>query len=258
MTDRVARESFASALQRLSAAQKPAARSAPAYSRFVNRRLGRVLAAAAQSAGLSPNAVTGISAVFTFSSLVLLVLLPPSWPLGIGIALLLLVGYALDSADGQLSRLQGTSSPAGEWLDHMVDSVKVVSIPVALTIAVARFDYAPGAWVLVPLLGSIVASSLFFSIILTEQLRRAHGTASLASDAPGRPSWRRALAVLPMDYGVLCLSFVLLGAPLLFFVVYALIQLFTAVFLVLAAAKWFREISAWEPARRRDPAGEQA
>ena len=43
-------------VRELAAAQKTAARGAPAYSRYINRRLGRLLAAAALRAGLGPNA----------------------------------------------------------------------------------------------------------------------------------------------------------------------------------------------------------
>lgn len=238
-----AEQNYAAVVRRLAAAQKPAARSAPAYSRFVNRRVGRYLAAGAQVLGLGANAVTAISAVWTFLGIALLVLLPPSWWLGIVVAVCLLVGYAFDSADGQLSRLQGTSSPAGEWLDHMVDAVKVSTMPLALAVGFYRFEVGPRAWLLVPIASAIVSAALFFCMILTEQLRRAHGAPSLAADAPGRPSWVRAVLVLPMDYGVLCLSFLLLGAPAVFMVVYTLIFLATALFLALAAVKWFRELS---------------
>jgi hypothetical protein len=62
-------------LRRLSGAQKGAA-GAPAYSRFVNRRLGRFLAALAFHAGLTPNAVTGISAAFTATGIGVLALAP--------------------------------------------------------------------------------------------------------------------------------------------------------------------------------------
>ena len=55
----------------------------------------------------------------------------------------------------------------------------------------------------------------------------------------------RAVLVVPMDYGVLCLSFVLLGAPAVFMVVYSVIFAATALFLLLAAVKWFRELAGW-------------
>lgn len=238
-------ESYSSIVGRLSAAQKPAARSAPAYSRFVNRRIGRYLAAWAYRAGLSPNAVTAISAVWTFAAIALLIVLPPSWGQGVAVALCLLVGYAFDSADGQVSRLQGTSSPAGEWLDHMVDALKVSTMPIALAVGFFRFQVMPVAWLLVPLAFAVVSAVLFFGMILTEQLRRQRGAVPLASGSPGRPSWIRAVLVIPMDYGVLCLSFVLLGSVPVFVVVYTVLFAATTVFLLLAAAKWFRELNSW-------------
>ncbi len=64
-------------------------------------------------------------------------------------ALMLLIGYAFDSADGQLSRLTGRSSPAGEWLDHMVDATKVVSMPLALGLGLYLHDVVPVAWLVV-------------------------------------------------------------------------------------------------------------
>ncbi len=242
-----ARESYRDVVRRLAAAQKPAARSAPAYSRFVNRRIGRYIAAWAYRVGLSPNGVTAISAVWTFAAIALLIIFPPSWMLGIGVALLLLIGYAFDSADGQVSRLTGRSSPAGEWLDHMVDATKVVTMPLALGLGFLLHDAVAEPWLLVPLASAVVSSVLFFGMILTEQLRRQHGRASVAADAPGRPWWLRAVAVLPMDYGVLCLSFVLLGVLPAFLLVYTLLFVATAAFTLLASASWFRELRSWTP-----------
>lgn len=251
------RDSYATVVARLTAAQKPAARSAPAYSRFVNRRIGRYIAAWAYRSGLSPNAVTAISAVWTFAAIAILIVFPPSWWSGIGVAVLLLVGYAFDSADGQVSRLQGTSSAAGEWLDHMVDALKVSTMPLALAIGFFRFAVVDVTWLLVPVAFAIVSAVLFFGMILTEQLRRAHAAVPLAVDAPGRPSWIRALLVVPMDYGVLCLSFILLGSVPVFVVVYTLLFAATTVFLLLAAAKWFRELSSWSrPATAVDVNGD--
>ncbi len=237
-------------VKKLAAAQKTAARGAPAYSRYVNRRLGRLLAALALQAGLGPNAVTAISAGFTFSGIALLMLFPPSGALGIGVALLLVAGYALDSADGQVARMQGSGSAAGEWLDHMVDAVKTSALPLALAVGLYRFDAVDRWWLLVPLAAAVVSAVLFFSMILTEQLRRQRGLVSVA--APGRRSWVRSVLVVPMDYGILCLSFALYGVVPLFLAVYTLIVAATAVFLLLASVKWFREISAFPPTPGRE------
>ena len=81
----------------------------------MNRPAGRCFAAAAAQFGLRPNQVTLISAVFTFTGLTLVALAEPRWWLGVVVTLLLLVGYALDAADGQLARLGGGGSKAGGW-----------------------------------------------------------------------------------------------------------------------------------------------
>ena len=235
------RVSFGEALVALGGAQKHAARGAPAYSRFVNRRLGRVLAAGAAVLGLSPNAVTAISALFTAAGIVVLAWAPLSTLTGVAVAALLLVGYAFDSADGQLARLQGTGSPAGEWLDHVVDSVKVSALPLGLFVALVRADVAT-PWLAVPLAAAVVQPVVFFTMILTEQLRRAHGVVPLAAPGGGPRSWLRPMLALPTDYGVQCLVFLLLGVPPVFLVVYAATIAATAVFLVLACLKWYREL----------------
>jgi len=99
-------------LRRLAAAQKGAT-GAPAYSRFVNRPLGRLLAGLAFHAGLTPNAVTAVSAASTTAGIALLALAPPSVPMGLAVAVCLVLGYALDAADGQLARLRGAARLRG-------------------------------------------------------------------------------------------------------------------------------------------------
>ncbi|MEU2350289.1 CDP-alcohol phosphatidyltransferase family protein [Modestobacter sp. NPDC049651] len=239
---RAAGESIAGTVRRLSAAQKGAA-GAPAYSRFVNRRAGRLLAAVAFHAGLTPNAVTTISAVFTFTGVALLALVSPSWWLGVLVSACLAVGYALDSADGQLARLRGGGSPAGEWLDHMVDSLKTSSLHLALLVGLYRFQPVDrGPLLLVPIGFCVVAAVLFFGTMLNEALRAQHGAPLRSQRTAQRPSVLRSLVVVPTDYGLLCWVFVLLGAPAAFLPVYAALGLLTAGYLALAAVTWFREM----------------
>ena len=71
-TVRGARPGLEETLRRLRAAQKGHARGAPAYSVYVNRRIGRLLAAFAFRAGLSPNQVTALSALHTFAGIALI------------------------------------------------------------------------------------------------------------------------------------------------------------------------------------------
>lgn len=238
---RAPHEPFRTTLSRFATAQKGAARSAPAYSRFVNRRLGRVLAAWAYRRGLSPNAVTGISALCTFTAIALLAGVAPSWPLGVVVSLLLVLGYAFDSADGQVARLTGTGSPAGEWLDHMVDATKIVTLPIALGVGLYRFEVVEHGWLLVPALHAIAGSVYFFGMILTEQMRRAAGVVSTAATG-GRAPWLRSVLGIPTDYGTTCLVFLLLGAPTAFFVGYAAIVAATVAVALAAAVSWYGQL----------------
>lgn len=227
---------FAEALRGLPAAQK-SAKGAPAYSRFVNRRLGRYLAAGAYAVNLSPNQVTIISGLCSFAAIAVIALVTPSPPMAIAVCLLLVIGYALDSADGQLARLTGRGSTAGEWLDHLVDSGKIVSLHAAVLVSFYRFFQLPPAFLLVPLVFACVATVLFFGMILKDVLRTGPPGA-------GRPSAVRSLLVIPTDYGLLCLVFLLYGFRTVFLVVYAFLLVANALFLCAAAVKWFRELAA--------------
>nr|WP_223286356.1 CDP-alcohol phosphatidyltransferase family protein [Kocuria atrinae] len=83
---------------------------------MVNRPVGRLLAAACYRAGLTPNQVTGISALCSAIGVAVLLAMDPSWVSGILVWFLLALGYAFDSADGQVARLRGGGSPpANGW-----------------------------------------------------------------------------------------------------------------------------------------------
>lgn len=227
----------------LERAQKGRAQSAPAYSIYVNRPVGRVFASLAHAIGMTPNQVTTVSALLTFAGIILLAAVPPSAALGVGVWLLLASGYAWDSADGQVARLRGGGSVAGEWLDHVVDSTKLVSLHVAVAIGAVRFfELESLTWVLVPLSFTIIATVTFFGMILNDLLRARHGAEQAAQRGGSSPL--RSVLGLPMDYGVLCLVFVLWGIPSVFMVVYTLLALAGLLFLFAALVVWFRKMKA--------------
>ena len=229
--------SFTEALQSLRLAQK-SSKGVSLYSRWLNRPLGRVFAAGAAALGVSPNVVTLFSALATAAGLVLLVLAPVSLATGIGVAALLVVGFALDSADGQVARLTGASSPAGEWLDHVVDAGKMVAVHAGVLIALWRHDAEPG-WLAIALAYQFISVIFFAALTLFPLLRRGE-----AKTAAAAPSIVRTVALLPADYGILALAFVLWGVPLAFLIAYT--ALFAATTLIAAAlsVKWFRQLSA--------------
>lgn len=234
--------SYVESYRHLAAAQKGRGRGAPAYSIYVNRPFGRVLAASAHTVGLSPNQVTLISAAFTFVGVALLATVPSSIVSGIVVWVLLAIGYAWDSADGQVARLQGGGSAAGEWLDHVVDSCKIVALPLAVAIGWYRFFSLESAnWLLVPLGFAIIATVSFFGMILNDLLRARQGVPQ--SVEAGGSSPLRSILGLPTDYGVLCLSFVLWGVPHAFIVVYTLLALAALLYLLLALPTWFRRMT---------------
>jgi len=245
------RESLRATVARLAAAQK-SSKGAPAYSRFVNRPLGRVIAALAYRLGLTPNTVSAVSAAFSLSGILLLALARPAPGTALAVSGLLVAGYAFDAADGQLARLRGGGSLAGEWLDHMIDAAKVSSLHVAVAIAVYRWFGVGDAWVLVPLGFTVVAAVFFFGMILNDQLRRQQGLGARPGARATSPL--RALAAAPTDYGVLCLAFLLLGAPPVFLGCYTVLFAGTAAYLALAVVLWFREMQAMD--RLQQPDGE--
>lgn len=242
LTDTAA-PTFSSSLNALRSAQK-SGKGAPPYSLFVNRPMGRVFAAAAHVAGLKPNQVTMISALFTFAAIVLLAAGPATWWVGVLVALGLVVGYALDSADGQLARLQGGGSLTGEWLDHMIDSVKVSVLHLAVLITAFRsFALPTELWLLVPLVFAAATGVHFFGMILIELMGRVRrAELGLGAHPPAPVSPGTSLLKLPTDYGVLCLSFLLLGFHPVFLVVYTLLALATTGYTVLVVAKWYRDV----------------
>ena len=226
------------AYEALTKAQKPP-RGVSLYSRYINRRLGRLLAALSASLGLSPNAVTAISGLLTVAAITLVATMAPSLWLGVTVALLLVLGFALDAADGQLARLLGRGSPAGEWLDHVVDAGKSVALHAAVLICAYRHFEVGTAWLLLPIGYQVVAVVVFAAGTLRELLGRgAPGAAPPAT----RPWWS-AVALLPLDAGVLALAFVTLAWPQVFLVVYSALFLANLLMGSILLLKWMRELN---------------
>jgi phosphatidylglycerophosphate synthase len=156
------------------------------------------------------------------------------------------LGYALDSADGQLARLRGGGSLLGEWLDHMIDSAKVSSLHLAVLVSFFRHNsLGSRTWLLVPLGFTVVSAVHFFGMILVDQLVRIARARTGAPPPPRVPaSPVRTLLKIPTDYGVLCLIFLLLGAPVVFFGAYSVLALGSAGYLVLVLRKWRGDVAA--------------
>lgn len=241
-------EHLGEALERLRTAQKSGAGAAP-YSRWVNRRLGRLLAAVAAVAGMSPNQVTLVSASCTFPALALVALVRPRWWLGLIVGALLLLGYALDAADGQLARLLGRGSRSGEWLDHVIDAAKVSVLHSVVLVSFYRFTDASDVQLLVALGYQAVSAVLFFGLILIDQLRRSAdpgGPTSTAATKSRRFQLVQTAIAVPADYATLCLCFALLGWQRWFRTAYSTLFVLNALFLLTALARWWRQVRAMD------------
>lgn len=240
------RARYADAGRRLATAQKATA-GVPAYLRFVNRRLGGRLAALSFAVGLRPSQVTSLSAVVTVGGLAVAVLWHPSLAVAVTATVLLLFGYALDSADGQLARVRGGGTPAGEWLDHVVDAPKTAALHLAVLAELVRFRGLDvrDAYVAVPVGFLLVSTTFFFGMMLRDQLIRTREPAHR-----GKGSVVRSFALLPFDYGTLCLSFVLLPWPDAFRWAYGLLFAATVAFAARGLCRTYRLLGSMaEPGR---------
>lgn len=250
--------SFSAAYSTLRGAQK-SARGAPAYSRWVNRPVGRVFAASAYRLGMSPNQVTVVSALTTYCGIAIIALVAPGPAMALLVSLLLLVGYALDSADGQLARLTKMGRPSGEWLDHVIDMGKICLLHGAIAISWFRWGVPGldvGAWAIaLPVLFLTVSVVGFFGWLLSDLLIRVAGarTPGPSPDParkqpdpppPSAPALRSFLR-LPGDYGLLALTFGWFASSL-FVLTYTILFAANAVILIAALPVWFGQVRAAE------------
>jgi phosphatidylglycerophosphate synthase len=240
------------AIDRLASAQKSGA-GVPAYLRWVNRGLGRRAAAAAYVLGVAPNTVTAASAILSASALVIIALAPVTFATAVIATVLLLAGYALDSADGQLARLTGTGSLAGEWLDHVVDAARLPLFHLA--IAIHFFRAGAALWIVGLALTFLLLTSVwFFAQTLAEKLTPPSPSAVLADSAldsaldsvpvsvpDSAPPWA-SFAKLPYDVGLLYLSVLALALPPLFIAIYTVLFVITAGVAALSLRRKYRAL----------------
>lgn len=193
----------AQAWTQLAGAQKSGA-GVPWYMRVVNRRLGRAIAAAASPTAVTPNQITGASFLAFLAGAGLLVMATPGVVMAFAAMLLMQLGFALDSADGQLSRLRGTGSAAGEWLDHVVDAARHLLFHLAVGAGLLRFADVPDVALLIPIGFAVVASVRFFAQILAEHLARRDPMGAPDS-VPRLGTWIQAPADTGLNNGVILL-----------------------------------------------------
>lgn len=133
------------------------------------------------------------------------------------------MGYAADAGDSQLARLRGSSSLSGQWLDHVVDAIMSSALHAALLISWFRFFDLEAISLLIPLAYRVIRAVFFLGMILTDQLRRMRqSTTALIVEKSGSVSDQYALAVVPADNGLRCLTFLFFAWQPAFVVAYVL------------------------------------
>lgn len=229
------------AREALDAAQKPA-QGVPAYTRWVNRRGARVVAAVGFALHWTPNIVTAISAAFSITGMILLLALSPSMGTGLLAAVFLALGYLFDSADGQLARVSHTSSKTGEWIDHVVDAFRSPAIHLATALAVVLYRPEQPWLAVVAGLYALVTSGQFLSQILAESfVRRAGRAQTRGGDA-------RSWILLPTDPGTLCWSLIFWGIAPVFAFVYTLLAAVAVAHSAVSLSRRYRDLKALDEA----------
>jgi phosphatidylglycerophosphate synthase len=232
---------FGLARARLAGAQKPNA-AVPAYLRYVNRKAGGWFACVGFAARWTPTQVSLLSAAVSLAGLVVLATAPATAVVGLVVAALLALGYALDSADGQLARVRGGGTVAGEWLDHVLDIAKTTVLHGCVLITLYRHFAIDAGWLLVPLVFLLAQVTNFFANMLRDALRLQAGLTRQPPSA--HSSLRSSLILLPTDFGTLCWSFALLGWHDGFLAAYTALGAVAVLFGIRALARGHRGLVA--------------
>lgn len=242
--DDLATPGYRQAVNRLRAGASKSNKGAAGYTRWVNRPVGRRIAALAYGWGLTPNQLTLVSGTGTIGGILIIGATRPTWIVDVGAVLLMLVAYTFDSADGQLARLRGGGSLAGEYLDHCFDAIKTSIVHLAVLVVWFRYYDVSRPVLLIPLAFAAIHPIFFFSLMLSDNLKaRVHPAPAPPLSAPADGGgYLQSFVVLPNDWGVMCLSLALLPAMTVFGVVYTVLLAANSVFLLAGLVRWYRRL----------------
>jgi hypothetical protein len=153
--------------------------------------MARRLAERLSPTSITPNAVTLASGTLMLWAAALIAVGFGGWIGRATVAFSLALALVLDTADGRLARLQGTSSAFGRWLDQVLDELADIALHAAIAWAAFNRDGQP-IWLLV---GIIYASGKYLFVIqslLGDELEgpRGNSTKLLATSCQERESSR--------------------------------------------------------------------
>jgi phosphatidylglycerophosphate synthase len=115
--------------------------------RFWAFPLAERLAEGLRPTAIRPNAVTAASAALMLGAAALVATRATGTAAAAGIATAMALALVLDTADGRLARLQGTSSAFGRWLDEFLDELVDLALHAAIAWAAFVRDGRP-VWLL--------------------------------------------------------------------------------------------------------------
>lgn len=169
------------------------------YTRYVNRKAARYVTWTAARVGLTPNALSLLSALLTIVGAAMVFAARAETAQSLWAYAALALGYVFDAADGQLARSARVKSRAGQFLDHSLDGAKTPLVMAAIGYAYHVHAHGPlvvggTAW---PGLALVTIASWHFSVTWQKD--------AILKD---RASWIRPafsagyLLRTPFDYGV--------------------------------------------------------
>jgi phosphatidylglycerophosphate synthase len=151
------------------------------FTETVSQRLGAHLAVLAHRRGLPPTALTLANLALGLLAAALVILLPPGRApaVAVGLSALLLwhLAYALDCADGQLARVTGQTSPAGQRVDILCDVALQIALVAAVSTVAGRYPPGPAPWLIAAFAGTWLVN------LVTSLLQQSAAAASLVSGA---------------------------------------------------------------------------
>jgi CDP-alcohol phosphatidyltransferase len=146
--------------------------------------LARRLAEGLCPTSVTPNTLTLSAGTLMLSAASMIAIGLDGWIGRVTVASSLALALVLDTADGRLARLQGTSSAFGRWLDQVLDELADMALHAAIAWAAFNRDGRP-LWLL---LAIIYASGKYLFVIqslLGDELERSTGSALALMPAAG-------------------------------------------------------------------------
>lgn len=214
----------------------------PAYSRFINRWLGRIFASVIGYFKISPNTISFSSFILTIVTFIcFLILKEINFLESVLLELFLLIGFILDATDGQIARLLNKQSKKGEWFDHTLDAIKLsLGHGVAVFFIITHVDFDK-FWYVVFLFIFSLAMGRYIGVILKTKLID-YKTSERSSKKAGK-GIIRSILLLPLDYGTFIAIFIFTYNPRIFFIAYTALGLISILYSVLLIFRSWRELS---------------